>query len=405
MDNSSVFYKHLSIDNFELLSPPLGTGAYGKVYLAIDFNTYQRFACKRIEIEDLEGDSKLQSVVLKEVINSLGLNHVNVNKLRFIKKTPRHINFFFDYCDSKDLKWFHQKHQRVFEKQPSIEIVRHIAKQLIEGMIHLKENGIVHRDLKLDNILFHSGRNYGCIEECNLKLWLDVEEMLIDLPLFDEIPLLKLEVEIDGTPDLFSITDYDKFEKKVLASNVKIADLGLSTNFFTETPSGLCGTPSTMAPEVAKNNSEKIDYNEKCDIWSLGCIIFKLVTGKNPIEGRKIKELFENVKRGKMVIPEGFYTLELLDFLSCLMQLDPKERIELEKCLDHEFFTWENEVIELKMKRYVSLVSQSIQEALNSPKLGRATENLMEFYVSVLMGEEEVKIGKNDYVLINLNVD
>lgn len=77
-----------------------------------------------------------------------------------------------------------------------------------------------------------------------------------------------------------------------------------------------CGTPLNMAPEIL----EKKQYNYKADIWSLGVILFELITGDPPFQASSKSELKANIKMGDFKIPKHFnISLECLDFINkCL---------------------------------------------------------------------------------------
>ena len=96
---------------------------------------------------------------------------------------------------------------------------------------------------------------------------------------------------------------------------IKIADFG-----FAREADGMidsyCGTPLNMAPEIL----EKKMYNLKADIWSLGVILFELITGKPPFKARTKSELKANIMNGEFKIPKQYeISIECLDFINkCL---------------------------------------------------------------------------------------
>ena len=143
--------------------------------------------------------------------------------------------------------------------------------QLLEGINYLHENKIIHRDLKSANLF-----------------------------------LMK-----DGT-------------LKIGDLNVsKIAKMGIA---FTQ-----AGTPYYASPEVWLDKS----YDNKSDIWSIGCIIYELCMLKPPFRGTSIKNLAKNIQKGVYEQISNFYSDDLKKIISMMLVLKPENRpssYQLLKC-------------------------------------------------------------------------
>jgi serine/threonine protein kinase len=143
------------------------------------------------------------------------------------------------------------------------KIIQIIMVQMAKGMEYLHKSNIIHRDIKLNNILlnFPDYKGLGAVS---------------DDYLFDFDP------------------EYDNVQ-------VVICDFGLSKEMescdYTRT---VVGTPYTMAPEVLSNEY----YNNQVDIWSLGVILYELFTGDHPFVGQTRQRLIENIKAGKFSFSE-----------------------------------------------------------------------------------------------------
>ena len=102
----------------------------------------------------------------------------------------------------------------------------------------------------------------------------------------------------------------------------KLTDFGLSKeNIRTGTDAKtLCGTPEYLAPEVV----ERKGHGLAVDWWSVGCIIYEMLTGQPPfiLNGTNKEELFENIKACNMKIPENI-TKECKDLLAKIFVADP----------------------------------------------------------------------------------
>ena len=152
--------------------------------------------------------------------------------------------------------------------------------QLFSVIRYLHTKGIVHRDLKLENILVE--------------------------------------------------TNTDKNNNLV----IKLIDFGAS-NFFKKNLnfSLKIGTPYYIAPEVLDKN-----YTYKCDLWSCGVIMYILLSGSPPFDGRTDQEIMSKVKSGKFDFNKKIFELissESKDLISNLLQIDPKARLTADAALKH----------------------------------------------------------------------
>lgn len=153
---------------------------------------------------------------------------------------------------------------------------RYILTHVVEGMKFLNLHNIVHRDLKVDNILVSKKLNAPHAE--------------------------------------FKIEDFE----------FKLADLGLARSLDSpdEWIKTMCGTPICMAPEIVVGCL----YNYKVDVWSVGTLLFHLLTGMYPFKGKNIEELKGNLIKGAYKIPKDVQvSVECLDFLNCCLRFDSKQ--------------------------------------------------------------------------------
>ena len=142
--------------------------------------------------------------------------------------------------------------------------------QILEGLKYLHENKIMHRDLKCANLFLM------------------------------KTGILKLG-------DL----------------NVsKIAKLGIAQ---TQT-----GTPYYISPEIW--NEQPYDY--KCDIWSVGCIIYEMCTLRPPFRGTSLKELYKNIQNGYYIPISNYYSSDIKDLISMMLVVDAKKRASAEQLLN-----------------------------------------------------------------------
>ena len=115
---------------------------------------------------------------------------------------------------------------------------------------------------------------------------------------------------------------------------VKIIDFGLAVQLsdLTEERETLCGTPNYISPEVILNKP----YGLQADLWSLGCIMYAMMTGKPPFECATVQDTLVRIKSGRFVIPADF-SEEAADLINKLLTQDPSVRTTVADVLNHAF--------------------------------------------------------------------
>lgn len=116
---------------------------------------------------------------------------------------------------------------------------------------------------------------------------------------------------------------------------MKVIDWGCAKRFGKDKLTDLVGTPYYIAPEVTKRS-----YDEKCDIWSLGAILYTLLSGEPPFLGETAQEVLDKVNKAewKMEAPIwGGISAEAKDLLKNMMNPDPAKRFNADQCLMHKW--------------------------------------------------------------------
>ena len=256
----------------------IGEGCYGTVFLAMNLITKQNVAIKKInkikenEIDDLE---------VKNEINILrNLDHPNIVKIIEFYSTENAYYIITDYCPSGEL--FNQINNSYNEFQLAV-----LFYQIFSGLYYLHANNIIHRDLKLENILLSEiEKDY----KSNLKyFWIKI----IDF----------------GTSKIFS---KHRKEKSIVGSSYYIA------------------------PEVLNQC-----YNEKCDTWSVGVILYMLICGKPPFDGEDDFKIIDKIKIGKFDDQNKRLlnsSEEVQDLVHKLLTVNIKKRLSAHEALGHPWF-------------------------------------------------------------------
>ena len=279
-----------------ILIKSLGKGSFGEVYLSAKKDKKKYFATKKIERE--KADSPNFKKYFENEINLLKhFNHQNIVKLEGIKVTKQYYYIIMEYINggglSECLKIYMERHKKAFPE----EIVQYLMKQIIDGLYYLHKQKIIHRDLKLDNIMVN----------------------------FD--------------------SDKDKQNLNMMKATIKIIDFGFATKLSAE-KNGLAfsavGTALNMDPLIlnkyAKGKGINLGYDQKADIWSIGTVCYELLIGKSVFDAETLGDLIEKVENGNFKVPKSL-SKEVISFINAMLQYDPKLRLSAEELRKHPFLT------------------------------------------------------------------
>uniref|UniRef100_A0A2K6GAV4 MAP/microtubule affinity-regulating kinase 3 n=1 Tax=Propithecus coquereli TaxID=379532 RepID=A0A2K6GAV4_PROCO len=340
------------IGNYRLLKT-IGKGNFAKVKLARHILTGREVAIKIIDKTQLNPTS-LQKL-FREVRIMKILNHPNIVKLFEVIETEKTLYLIMEYASGGEVFDYLVAHGRMKEKEARAKF-RQLGLQansasfdllslitIVSAVQYCHQKRIVHRDLKAENLL------------------LDAD------------------------------------------MNIKIADFGFSNEFTVGSKlDTFCGSPPYAAPELFQG--KKYDGPE-VDVWSLGVILYTLVSGSLPFDGQNLKELRERVLRGKYRIP--FYmSTDCENLLKRFLVLNPIKRGTLEQIMKDRWINAGHEEDELKpfvepeldisdQKRIGILVGmgysqEEIQESLSKMKYDEITATYL------LLGRKSSELDASD---------
>ena len=342
----------------------LGEGTFGKVYKVKNKNNNSIRAMKKIakhwvnELNDNEVEKEID--ILKD------LNHPYIIKLYEYYVNDKYIFLIHELCEEGDLQGKIKK----IGKFPEF-IVKVIMLQIFKALMYLNEKNIIHGDLKLENILVYSYENNdnkdndGFIEA--IKHDMDIingsfnsisslKNFKIDIKDIDNINRKLNEKhqreEINSYGTTFKLRGQKKKDKKINKSKniydslnlhifnygIKLIDFGCS-KIFTRTKknfSDIIGTLLYCSPEVLAN-----DYNESCDIWSCGVLMYCLISGYFPFDGDNETEITRKILTGKYEFDIDHFngiSDEAKDLISKCLKKEPRKRISIQEALNHRFF-------------------------------------------------------------------
>ena len=126
------------------------------------------------------------------------------------------------------------------------------------------------------------------------------------------------------------------FEDNTETAELKLIDFGLSNKFRNDDLSSFVGTPEYVAPEVIQGG-----YGSKCDLWSVGVIMYAMLSGKMPFTGAHISDTFARIIQGEFKVNTDEFSLvspQAIDLLRKLLVVDPESRLSADEALTHPWF-------------------------------------------------------------------
>ena len=310
----------------------LGKGGFAKCYEFSCLKNKKLFAGKIITRSSL-GKSSAKKRLLREIKIQKSLNHPQIVKLEHYFEDEENIYLLLELCQNQTLIQL-LKHRK---KLTEIEVQCYTI-QLINALIYLHSNKIIHRDLKLKNLFLT-----------------------------------------------------DKME-------LKVGDFGLSTklDFEGERKRKICGTPNYIAPEMLNG---KTGYTYKVDIWALGVIIYTLIIGKPPFESIDKKTIYKRIKMNDYYFPKSIKISEAAkNLISQILVIDQSKRPSLDQILKHDFFNLGTSipktlpVLTLTCAPSISYIREYMPDAGED---GIVNKSLTKTQLNYLKSNEDKKIDSN----------
>ena len=240
------------ITQFYQVIKKIGEGAYGKIYKVKNKQSGDIRAMKQITKSKIPDITKFQTEI--QILSMV--DHPNIVRLFEVIEDDKYFNLLQELCTGGEL---YKKYQTTQLKEKEIA---KIFNQIMSAVAYCHEKGIVHRDLKLENILFASEDPDSPIKIIDFGFSV----------LLGKKPTIKNEEKEKKNSE--GNNDPKKFGFKRLKSKV--------------------GTLYYISPEIIKGN-----YDEKCDIWACGVILYILLTGNPPFSGNTDKEVYNLITQIK----------------------------------------------------------------------------------------------------------
>ncbi|SCU80558.1 LADA_0B08262g1_1 [Lachancea dasiensis] len=273
----------------------LGRGAYGKVLLVKDSHTRRLYAMKQLKkaeilihqnpdstISEEEAlEKRLERTFAERTILS-ELEHPHIVKLFYTFHDHHKLYLVLQFIPGGEL-FYHLKEQGVLDE----DTVSFYAAEISSALKFLHGKGIVYRDLKPENCL------------------LDERGHLV-------------------------LTDFGLSKKSANDTNPNSISSAPNEGESVETLHSIIGTPEYCAPEILEGKP----YTQNCDWYSLGCLVYDMLTGKPPYTGANHKVIINKILKDKTPKIPTYFSEGMKDFLGALLKKDVSKRWDVDKLWD-----------------------------------------------------------------------
>jgi len=271
-------------DHYKMAKKNLGEGSYGVVLIGKSKESGEERAVKSIQRSKIKDKSTFQA----EVDIQKQLDHPNIVKLYEVYEDPRAVYLVMELCTGGELfdrivEQAEAGDGAAFNEKAAAVYMR----QIMRAMVYIHSKDFVHRDIKPENFLL---------------------------------------------------------ENRKQDAEIKVIDFGLAKKFKIgsgETMKTKAGTPYYVAPQVLQGS-----YNEKCDVWSCGVIMYILLCGYPPFYGDKDQDILRRVRRGTFDFPaddwDGISNENgAKALIMAMLTMDPAKRPSAADVLEHPWFKQE----------------------------------------------------------------
>eukprot|EP00350_Pseudokeronopsis_sp_OXSARD2_P010086 CAMPEP_0170553810 /NCGR_PEP_ID=MMETSP0211-20121228/11626_1 /TAXON_ID=311385 /ORGANISM="Pseudokeronopsis sp., Strain OXSARD2" /LENGTH=246 /DNA_ID=CAMNT_0010862373 /DNA_START=2178 /DNA_END=2918 /DNA_ORIENTATION=+ len=235
-------------------------------------------------------DDNSKKKMLNEINILKSLRHPHVVKLLETFETDKHLLIVMELCPGGDLLNYVRKRRKLSE-----QYAKFVFKQIMEGILQIHITGVVHRDIKLDNIL------------------------------------------LDGH------------------GNIKIGDFGVSRKTHEgEILFEQCGTPAYIAPEIVRELGYK---GFPVDIWSAGVCLYAMLYGNVPFKANQMGDLNKMILDSSIEFKDTV-SEQARDLMIKMLHKKPNERLTAEEALDHPWFDDVDEHIDIFDEQELDLIKK-----------------------------------------------
>ena len=276
------------------------------VYLAIDGKKNVLTAIKSIPKNKMDKDAEKN--FRRELQNLHNLKHPNIIQILDYLNNKNTNYIILEYCNGGNLGEYVKKYINKNKAPLNEFFIQKLLRQIAPALEYMHSKNIIHRDIKLENILLN----------------------------FNNYP---------NIPKNGKAPQPLKFSEKSLNKDfsAKITGLNFSKDLIQDNMgSTILGSPLYMSPDMVERLDDKSTkkYNTSADLWSLGVITYELLTGTTPFTGTEFKEVFKKIENGLYKLPNKLKpSIEIISLINGLLQYYPEKRLNWEQIKEHPFLT------------------------------------------------------------------
>ena len=334
--------------NYSILKA-LGHGSFGHVFKVVHKITGNIRSIKVIPKNNLKpGFTKDE--IIQEINILKSLDHPHIIKMFEFYVDDNNYYLVNEFCSEGDLG---EKLGKI--KYFTENVTKLLMFQIFNAVWYLHSNKVIHGDLKVENIMVDSlledekiidhkykherKKSFATVirdDSKTIDLWLNKEKNSFNNIQNNSYNLIRKSLTNIKKVDKKSYLRTDNVEIKNF--ELKLIDFGCSKMFTTYKKNfeDTIGTLVYCSPEVLLNN-----YNEKCDLWSCGIILYLLLTGKFPFFGKTENEIIEKILNQKIEFNDEIFekiSPEAKDLIKKCLIYDKNKRISAVEALKHPFF-------------------------------------------------------------------
>ncbi|KAL4439378.1 hypothetical protein ABPG74_017041 [Tetrahymena malaccensis] len=291
------------IQDFYITKQGLGKGAFGSVFIAYKLTKEGKkngkFAAKVIQLTTLNDKEIIQLTREIEILKTI--RHDNIVKMEHVTRTKNNLYLFLEYIKDGDLSKYLENKRRLSQEETIF-----FFRQIVNGFKELYKRNIIHRDIKPENILLEKKENHKRL-------------LISDFGFARVVNQDQMNKQIEQTP---------------------------------------VGSLKYMAPQILGI----INFSCKCDVWSLGVMIYELLYGYPPWMDDTYQRLLNRILSQPLTFPENVQIIpELKELLRKMMTIDEEQRISWDEIFLHPLLNEEYEFY-TKFKQTESYIQSSMKE-------------------------------------------
>ena len=338
-DKSIKKGKNFNLDDY-ITMMLIGSGNFSEIYMVEHKTTKILYSMKTFQKMRVEQLHKEIDVLMEKHVMEKIKPHKNIIGYFGSAKDDFQMYILYEYINGGDL-W----KRVVIYGMPCEKRAKYYFIQILNAIKHMHSFNIPHRDIKPENILVTKN------------------EKLIKIIDFGS------SCDLDGT----------EFEKKFEEIRKKEKNKKPSYKHFV-------GTPNFMAPECVHNQFS----DKRSDYWSLGCVLYNILTGFPPFLGASEYLIFQKSIEAKFIFPKGILSEDAEDLIKKCIVIDPDKRLNIDQMLNHPYLKNEYE-------------DKNFME--NLPQMTLDEEEFYNVRKSLLKKYEKFKQHSNDLDAIKKNED